>query len=85
MHSRENTLETVRIESSRRPDGAVILMHGLGADGHDLASLIPELHMPESSAIRWILPHAPVRPVTINGGEPMRAWYDVTSIDLREE
>lgn len=81
MSFRENMLETVRIEPNRKPDGVVIFMHGLGADGHDFEPLVPDLDLPESLAIRWIFPHAPVRAVTINGGERMRAWYDITSLD----
>ena len=74
-------LECICIESGRAPDAAVILMHGLGADGHDFESLVPELHLPKTLSIRWVFPHAPVRPVSINGGEPMRAWYDISSLD----
>jgi len=79
-------LETVEIEPDRegtRADAAVILMHGLGADGHDFESLVPELHLPRRPAIRWVFPHAPVRPVTLNGGYRMRAWYDILAIDRR--
>jgi len=74
-------LQTVEVEPSRPADAAVVLMHGLGADGHDFESLVPQLHLPESPAIRWVFPHAPVRPVTLNGGMRMRAWYDVLAID----
>jgi phospholipase/carboxylesterase len=59
---------------------AVIWMHGLGADGHDFVPLIPELRLPTSAAIRFVFPHAAVRPVTINAGYSMRAWYDITSL-----
>ncbi|MDA0978607.1 MAG: carboxylesterase [Proteobacteria bacterium] len=54
----------------------VIWLHGLGADGHDFEPIVPELHLPETAGIRFILPHAPVRPVSINDGAEMRAWYD---------
>lgn len=54
----------------------VIWLHGLGADGHDFEPIVPELKLPESLAIRFIFPHAPMRPITINGGEEIRAWYD---------
>jgi phospholipase/carboxylesterase len=74
-------LETVEVEPARTADAAVILMHGLGADGHDFESLVPELRLPASAAVRWVFPHAPVRPVTINGGRRMRAWYDIVAID----
>jgi phospholipase/carboxylesterase len=56
-------------------------MHGLGADGHDFEPLVPELQLPDAPSIRWIFPHAPVRSVSINGGESMRAWYDIIAID----
>jgi phospholipase/carboxylesterase len=74
-------LETVEVEPRAAADAAVVLMHGLGADGHDFESLVPELRLPVSPSIRWIFPHAPVRPVTINGGFRMRAWYDIAGLD----
>jgi phospholipase/carboxylesterase len=60
-------------------------MHGLGADGHDFETLVFELGLPPESAIRWVFPHAPVRPVTLNGGMPMRAWFDILGLDRRSE
>ena len=60
----------------------VIWMHGLGADGHDFEAMVPELKLPPDQAIRFIFPHAPVRPVTLNGGVPMRAWFDIHSTPL---
>lgn len=69
-------LEHIEIEPGSPADAAVIWLHGLGADGHDFEPIVPELHLPESLPIRFIFPHAPVRPVTINAGEEMRAWYD---------
>jgi phospholipase/carboxylesterase len=74
-------LETVEVEPGAAADAAVVLMHGLGADGHDFESLVPELRLPASPAVRWVFPHAPVRPVTINGGFRMRAWYDIVALD----
>ena len=76
-------LDAVEVEPGRTADSAVILMHGLGADGHDFESLVPELRLPGSAAVRWVFPHAPIRPVTINGGHRMRAWYDIVAIDRR--
>lgn len=73
--------ETVEVEPSRPADASVILLHGLGADGHDFESLVPELRLPAPAAVRWVFPHAPVRPVTINGGYRMRAWYDILGLD----
>jgi phospholipase/carboxylesterase len=75
--------DTVEIEPSRPADAAVVLLHGLGADGHDFESLVPELRLPGGSAIRWVFPHATVRPVTLNGGMRMRAWYDILGLDRR--
>jgi phospholipase/carboxylesterase len=72
-------LETVEFEAGVRPDAAVIWMHGLGADGHDFAPIVPELALPASLSVRFVFPHAPMRPVTINNGWIMRAWYDVYS------
>jgi phospholipase/carboxylesterase len=74
-------LETVEVEPRAAADAAVLLMHGLGADGHDFESLVPELRLPVSPSVRWVFPHAPVRPVTINGGVRMRAWYDIVALD----
>lgn len=73
--------EAVVIEPEKRADAAVILMHGLGADGHDFEPIVSELDLPPTSSIRWIFPHAPARHVTINGGYVMRAWYDIVSIE----
>ena len=74
-------LQAVELDPRRPADSAVLWMHGLGADGHDFEALVPELRLPESLAVRFVFPHAPIRPVTINGGHRMRAWYDVTSVD----
>jgi len=69
-----------------RPDGdakaSVIWLHGLGADGNDFPPIVPALGIPMDAGVRWIFPHAPMRPVTINGGMVMRAWYDIKSMDL---
>jgi phospholipase/carboxylesterase len=75
--------DTVEVEPSRPADAAVVLLHGLGADGHDFESLVPELRLPSSPAIRWVFPHAPVQAVTLNGGMRMRAWYDILGLDRR--
>ena len=73
--------ETVEIETGSDPSGSVIWLHGLGADGHDFEAIVPELRLPESLSLRFVFPHAPVRPVTINAGIAMRAWYDIVSLD----
>ncbi len=76
-------LETVEQETGASPQWSVIWLHGLGADGHDFAPIVPELVRPQWPAIRFVFPHAPKRPVSINGGMPMRAWYDIVSMDFR--
>jgi phospholipase/carboxylesterase len=63
------------------PQASVIWLHGLGADGHDFADIVPQLNLPTDFAIRFIFPHAPVRPVSINAGYPMRAWFDIYGLD----
>jgi phospholipase/carboxylesterase len=73
-------LETVEICTGPEPSAAVIWLHGLGADGHDFEPIVPQLVWPGAPDIRFVFPHAPVRPVTINGGMPMRAWYDIMSL-----
>jgi len=74
-------LEAIEIETGRKPTGAVIWLHGLGADGHDFAPIVPQLVSPDERPVRFVFPHAPVRPVTINGGMAMRAWYDILGFD----
>ena len=75
-------LDTVEHETGAQPSWSVLWLHGLGADGHDFAPIVPELVRREWPALRFVFPHAPVRPVTINGGMPMRAWYDIRDLDL---
>jgi phospholipase/carboxylesterase len=70
-------LEAVEIETGRNPTGTVLWLHGLGADGHDFAPIVPQLVEPHERPLRFVFPHAPVRPVTINNGMAMRAWYDI--------
>ena len=67
------------------PDRCVIWLHGLGADGHDFEPIVPELQLPDTHAVRFIFPHAPMIPVTINGGYIMRAWYDIKAMDIASE
>ncbi len=69
----------VIIQTSTDPTACVIWLHGLGADGHDFEAIVPELNLPDSLGIRFIFPHAPKRPVSINGGVVMRAWYDISA------
>jgi phospholipase/carboxylesterase len=74
-------VETIEVETGKQPTGSIIWMHGLGADGHDFEPIVPEIVRPDERALRFIFPNAPVRPVTINGGYAMRAWYDIIGID----
>jgi phospholipase/carboxylesterase len=75
--------ETVEVETGRDPAGSVIWLHGLGADGHDFEPIVPDLARPGERALRFVFPHAPIRPVTLNGGFAMRAWYDIVALDRR--
>jgi phospholipase/carboxylesterase len=75
-------LTTVEIEPTGAARSSVIWMHGLGADAHDFEPIVPELRLPVELGIRFVFPNAPIRPVTVNGGMRMRAWYDVLSMDL---
>jgi phospholipase/carboxylesterase len=75
-------LPAIEHETNPNPDCTVIWLHGLGADGNDFAPIVPELHLPKDAAIRFIFPHAPAIPVTINGGFVMPAWYDILETDI---
>ena len=72
-------MDAIEITTGESPDLAVIWLHGLGADGHDFGPIVPELRL--GLPVRFVFPHAPVRPVTINGGMAMRAWYDILGFD----
>ena len=76
-------LELIEVETGPTPSGTVIWLHGLGADGHDFEPIVPQLVHSGERALRFVFPHAPVRPVTLNGGFAMRAWYDIIAIDRR--
>lgn len=73
------------IEPTTPATAAVIWLHGLGASGHDFVPIVPELHLPSDMAIRFIFPHAPTIPVTINGGMAMPAWYDILAMDMERK
>ena len=75
-------LPAVELNPSSEPKASVIWLHGLGADGHDFGPIVPELGISDASSVRFVFPHAPMRPVTINGGAVMRAWYDIKTLDL---
>lgn len=73
--------DRVQIDTQPVPDAAVILLHGLGADGHDFEPIVREMNLPTSAAYRFVFPHAPSRPVTLNGGMSMPAWFDILGLD----
>lgn len=75
-------LDCVEHETGPQPTHSVIWLHGLGADGHDFAPIVPELQLPASLAVRFVFPHATIQPVTINGGMAMRSWYDILTPNL---
>lgn len=73
-------LDYLEVSTSDNPEYAVIWLHGLGADGHDFEPIVPLLNLPGDTAVRFIFPHALMRPITVNGGAVMRAWYDIIEI-----
>jgi phospholipase/carboxylesterase len=75
-------LQYIEFETNPHPTAAVIWLHGLGASGHDFEPVVPELGLPDNAAVRFIFPHAPNMPVTINGGMTMPAWYDIKAMDI---
>jgi len=79
-------LEMIVVEPTAPANAAVIWMHGLGADGHDFEPVVPEFDLPPPLQVRFVFPHAPYRPITINGGHVMRGWYDIAELNsLRQE
>jgi phospholipase/carboxylesterase len=77
-----HVLEAIETETGQDPHWTVIWLHGLGADGHDFAPIVPQLVPRHWPAIRFVFPHAPIRPVTVNRGMRMRAWYDIVGVDI---
>ncbi len=75
-------LQTIELNPAQDPRATVIVLHGLGADGTDFLPMADELKLDAVGPVRFVFPRAPVRRVTINGGEPMRAWYDILGVDL---
>jgi len=75
-------LPAIELETGAHPDTAIIWLHGLGADGNDFVPIVEEMTLPPAARIRFVFPHAPVRPVTLNNGFAMRAWYDLYAADL---
>lgn len=79
-------LDTIDIDTGAKPAASLIVLHGLGADGNDFVPFADEIDLRAVGAVRWVFPHAPMRPVTINGGYVMRAWYDILGTEsLRRE
>ncbi len=81
----KSNLETVEVSTGAEPRFSVVWLHGLGADGHDFEPVVPMLGLPRDTPVRFVFPHAPVRPVTLNGGMPMRAWYDIVTISASRD
>lgn len=80
-----NYLKCEILETATDVDAAVIWLHGLGASGHDFVPIVPELKLPTDMAIRFVFPHAPAIPITINGGMVMPAWYDILAMSMERE
>jgi len=76
------TLDALELETAPSPTATVIVLHGLGADGNDFVPICDELDLTPVGPVRFVFPHAPVRPVTVNGGMAMRAWYDILGADI---
>lgn len=78
----QQLLDCVELDPRGPVRSSVIWLHGLGADGNDFVPVVPELGLPEESGVRFVFPHAPIRPVTLNAGMRMRAWYDIKSMNV---
>lgn len=78
-------LQTIEIETGPNPRASVVWLHGLGADGNDFVPIVNELGLPDDLHVRFVFPHAPMMPVTLNGGYVMRAWYDVSFDGLEKK
>ena len=76
------TLQTLELQTGDQPVASIVVLHGLGADGNDFVPIAQELDLSAVGQVRFVFPHAPVRPVTLNGGMAMRAWYDILGPDL---
>ena len=79
------SVEAVVLEPPGNHDASIIWMHGLGADGHDFETIVPEFKLPADNGVRFIFPHAPMRPITINAGITMRGWYDIKELSKNRE
>src|SRR5688500_6435963 len=78
------SLETIEIETGPQPRASIIVLHGLGADGNDFVPSAHEVDLAAAGPVRWVFPHAPTMPVTVNNGYVMRAWYDILGFDLAQ-
>jgi len=76
------TLDVIEVETAPNPSASIIILHGLGADGNDFVPVAHELDLTSIGPVRFVFPHGPTRPVTINGGYVMRAWYDILGAEL---
>lgn len=81
MNETASLLETIEVGATEGATHSVIWLHGLGADGNDFVPIVPELMLPPELAVRFVFPHAPQRPITLNAGMRMRAWFDITSLE----
>lgn len=75
-------LDCIEITTAEQCNYSVIWLHGLGASGHDFEPIVPALNLLQRPGVRFLFPHAPVRPITVNGGAAMRSWYDISSLDF---
>jgi len=75
-------LQSVELQTTPSPTASIVWLHGLGADGYDFVPVVKELEALGAPPARYLFPHAPMRPVTINGGMTMRAWYDILGTEL---
>jgi len=76
------SLDVIEVETAPNPTASIIILHGLGADGNDFVSIAQEFDLTRVGPVRFVFPHGPTRPVTINGGYVMRAWYDILGAEL---
>lgn len=79
-----NKLEYLEVNPKGKPEACVVWLHGLGADGYDFVDVVPSLNLPEGHNIRFIFPHAPQRPITINAGMVMPGWYDILGLTMKD-
>ncbi|MFT5895624.1 MAG: phospholipase/carboxylesterase [bacterium] len=78
----QKLLDCIEISTAEKTEYTVIWLHGLGASGHDFEPIVPELHLLQRPGVKFLFPHAPIRPITINGGAAMRGWFDISSQDF---